>query len=222
MKRLNQKAEINILLIPLILVTLLLFGAVGFGVWAYSSRQDYKYHTDQKVDAAVTEAKQDEATAKDKEFVQKEKYPLRTYKSPEATGSVTVKYPKTWSAYVDDTGNGSIPTLNGYFYPKVVPSIDDQTKTYALRIQLQAQSYNTVLQQFLSQVKQGTAKVSPYKPENVSGVIGSRVDGQITPTKKGSMIVLPLRSQTLEIWTESSQFEKDFDNIILHYFKFSP
>jgi hypothetical protein len=53
-------------------------------------------------------------------------------------------------------------------------------------------------------------------------VTGVRVDGQIADNIQGSMIILPLRDKTQEIWTESNSFLPDFNNNILPNLTFSP
>src|SRR5471030_1451582 len=101
----NQNGALNALLIPLILAILLLIGAGAFGAWAFSSRQDYKNNTDQKVAAAVTVAEQKTTETDTAQAAEAAKQPLKPYNGPEAYGSVVIKYPKTWSAYVDETGS---------------------------------------------------------------------------------------------------------------------
>ena len=221
MKVSSQEGSINVLLLPLILVVLFFIGAAGFGYWAYSSRQDYKTNVDQKINAAVTVAKQQESTAKDNEFVQSQKLPLRTYTGPQAYGSISLSYPKTWSGYVAEQDNGSIP-LNGYFQPSVVPDVTNSSNSFALRIEVVQQSYDLVLQNFQAQVQSGTVTVTPYKLAKVPSAVGSRIDGQIEPNKSGSMIVFPLRNQTIEVWTEAQAYEDDFNNNILPNLSFSP
>src|SRR4051794_27631814 len=106
MSKLNQVGAVNSLLLSLIIAAVLLVGALAFGGWAFSSRQDYKDNTDAKIAKAVEIAKQQESSRKDVEFKEKEKQPLRTYNGPDAYGGIALQYPKTWSGYVDDTGNG--------------------------------------------------------------------------------------------------------------------
>ena len=72
----DEAGSMNILLIPLILVTILALGASGFGIWAFSSRQEYKNETDKIVATQVGIAKKEVATLKDNEFSEKEKQPL--------------------------------------------------------------------------------------------------------------------------------------------------
>jgi hypothetical protein len=211
----------SILIIPLVVAVLFLIGAAAFGAWAYSKMQDYKNNVNSKVSAAVTIAKQQESTAKDAEFVQKEKLPLRTYTGPSAYGSVTIKYPKTWSVYVADDRNSS-PFVDGYFFPSVVPDTQSPNSAFAVRIQVVQESYSSVLSTLADYVKQNKTQVTPYKSPNVPGVVGARVDGQLSGLKNGSMIVLPLRNMTLELWTEAPQFQDDFNKNILPNFTFSP
>ncbi len=64
--------------------------------------------------------------------------------------------------------------------------------------------------------------IKPYAFPSVPDVIGSRVDGQITQNKQGTMILVPLRDKTLEVSTESGQYQKDFETYILPNFTFSP
>lgn len=215
----NQDGSVVGVLLP-VLLGILLVAAVIFGVWAFSSQQDYKKNVDAKVSAAVVVAKQQESTAKDVQFAEAEKSPLRAYNGPEAYGSLIVMYPKTWSAYVDDSGNGNSP-VDGFFAPSVVPSITSQSSVFALRIQVESQSYSQTLQSLTSQ--QGVQQtVKPYALPKVPSAVGVEINGLLNDGKSGTMVVLPLRDKTLEIWTEGSQFLPDFNTYILPNFSFSP
>lgn len=212
----------NILILPLVLSFVLLIGAIAFSVWTYGKMKDYEDNVNSKVASAVIIAKQQEATAKNAAFAQASKYPLRTYVSPAAYGSVTIKYPNTWSAYVIDDTNIS-PYVDGYFYPNTVPDTQSSTIAFALRVQIVQDSYSSVLTEVQSDVQQGTSTVAAYKAPNIPGVVGSKVTGQLpTVSRSGTMIILPLRNMTLELWTETPQFDNDFNNIILPNFNFSP
>ena len=210
--------------ISLILAVILLIAAICFGAWAFTSRQDYKNNTDQKIATAVTVAKQEESSAKDKEFVEKEKNPVRTYSGPQAYGSLIVHYPKTWSGIVDDTGKNSGALVNGYFYPNIVPSISDPNSSFALRIQVLNQSYAEVAKNYteLQQDKNKPVTITPYALPKLPKVVGMQLSGNLPNQKTGVMVVLPLRFETLLIWTEGSQFTGDFTNTILPQFSFSP
>ena len=217
----NQNGAINVLLVPFILAVVFLLGALGFGAWSFSSRADYKNNVDQKISVAVQLAKQQESTDKDKQFAEADKKPLKTYSGPQASGSLVIKYPKTWSSYVDDTTVGNAP-VDGYFYPGTVPSITATSSTFALRVQVLAQSYSDVLNSLASQQQNGLITIDAYKLPNVPGVVGVIVNGQIEANKTVSMVILPLRDKTIEISTQGDQFRSDFTNNILPNVTFSP
>lgn len=217
----NQDGAVNGVVISLILTVLLLIGAIAFGGWAYTERQDYKDNVDQKIAIAELAAIKQEGFAKDKIFAEKYKYPYDTYNGPEATGSLVIVYPKTWSGYVDDSGKGSAP-LDGYFKTGTVPSINDQNSVFALRTQVAGMEYSEFMKYISSQQRAGKVKVSAYALPKVPKTVGVLVVGEIESDKVKTMVVLPLRNQTLKIWTEGTTYLNDFNKIILPNFSFSP
>src|SRR4051812_5570296 len=103
----NQDGAISGLLISFILTFCFLIAAVIFAAWSFNGRQDYKDNVDAKIGVAVEKAVQGESAKKDLEFAEAAKNPLKNYRGPEAYGSLSVDYPKTWSGYVDDTGKSN-------------------------------------------------------------------------------------------------------------------
>jgi hypothetical protein len=215
----RQGGYIDPLLIPLIASVVLLVTAASFGAWAYSSRQDYKNNSDQKsavaAAAAVKSTQEKDAT----KYAEEAKNPLKQFVGPSQYGSITAKYPKTWSGYV--IKNSSTP-LSTYFQPDVVDNILDANSAYALRIQVVSQSYSQQLATYDSLVQGKKVTAAPFSFAKVPTVVGTRIDGQISNKNQGSIIVIPLRNVTMLISTESQSFEADFNNIILPNFSFSP
>lgn len=216
----REKRKMNALLIPFIITVLLLLISAGFAAWAFTERNTYKNETDEIVAREVELARQETATAKDKEFVQKEKEPFRQYTSPSQFGSVTLTYPKTWSAYVVENDRGSTP-VDGYLHPNFVPSTQSDA-VYALRVQVVEQSYDVELERLESSVRNNRVQVSPYKAKNVPSVLGAKVVGEVKSGQKHTMVLFPLRDKTLKVWTESDQFVDDFEKIILPALVFAP
>jgi hypothetical protein len=208
------------LIVPLVVSIVLFIAALGFGVWAFAGRADYKNNSDKKAADAVAIAVQQESTRKDKEFVEKEKNPLKKYLGPAAFGTLDISYPKTWAAFVTETDKGSTP-VDGYFHPNFVPGLQSGT-AFALRVAVTSQSYDQEMKQFESKVKSGKVRISAFAAKNVAGVTGSRVDGEINAGQQGTMILLPLRDRTIKLSTESQQFMNDFNTIILENLKFVP
>lgn len=220
MRKLSEKGDINVLLIPLIVAIVLLTGATAFAVWAFQSRQDYKSNVDEKIEAAVAVAQENTSTAKDKEFVEKEKQPFRQYQSPVQYGAVTAKYPKTWSAYIDEKGGSSV-AFDAYFHPDFVPGFSTGLN-YAARLQVTNRSYDQELRSFDSFVKTGKVTVKPYSLPLVPNTVGARIDGEIISRKQGSMVLIPLRDKTIKVWTEATNFTSDFNSIILANMTYTP
>lgn len=222
MKTLTQRGAINVLLLPLILVVIFFLGAAGFGYWAFAEREDYKNNSDQKVAVAVGAAEKRTQAADAKVFAEKEKQPLRTYVGPSQFGAITIQYPKTWSAYIIEGNDSSNKPVETYFYPEFVPNISNNDQTYALRVELVSQSYDQVLNDFDNDAKSGKVTIAPYKLPKVPNIVGSRIEGQLTNNKQGTMVILPLRNMTLKIWVDASSFAPDFNNIILPNITFTP
>lgn len=223
MSRHSQTGSINVLLIPLIFAVLLFFVTAGFAVWAFNSRQDYKNNTDQKVAVAVKASDTQLTASLNKQFAEREKSPYKVYKGPQELGSLAITYPKTWSGYVSADGSAGNALLDGYFNPDVVPDVSSQSsKAIALRVSIVQQSYSDVIAQVTNSGNAQGITTKPFKFKNVPGVVGVELSGAIEQGKTGTMVIVPLRNNTLEVWTEGSQFTSDFNNIILPRFTFSP
>jgi hypothetical protein len=210
-----------------VLFCVLFLGAASFGAWAFMGRQDYKNNSDQKSAQAVEAAKKVQANELQKKFDEDYKKPNKTYQGPAAFGTVTFSFPKTWSAYVDES-NSSEP-INGYFYPDKVPSIQIGA-AYALRVELLSTAYSQVIQQYTPQVKQGTLRASAYVPPKMNGVAnvqaGTKLDGIVsvsqTGNHTGSIVIMQVRDKTLKIYTELPNFINDYNNIVLPSLTFAP
>jgi len=223
MNKHNQDGAVNGVVISLVFAILLLIGALAFGGWAFNSRQDYKNNVDSKIAEAVAVAQKQQGSADAAKYTEAAKQPLATYTGPEAYGSLVISYPKTWSGYVDSTGTGQA-LVDGYFNPGTVPSATSQSSVFALRVQVINQPYAQVLQTFAAAAKntQNPVSFSAYALPKLPKTVGIKAVGQITQQTTGTMVVLPLRSDTLEISTQGTQYQHDFDTYILPNFSFSP
>ncbi len=204
------------------IITVVLFvGAVVFGVWAFSGRENYKNNVNQKINLAVAAARSQTQAADASKYAAESADPLKTYVGPQVFGTITVQYPKTWSAYISEDDTASTP-IDGYFQPDYIPNITTGTNSIALRVQVIEQPYSSELSQYTGQTQSGQVSVTPYTLPKLPSVQGVEITGQIEQNQTGTMVMMPLRNQTLELWTESSQYLSDFNNIILPNFTFSP
>lgn len=191
--------------------------AAGFALWALGQRNDFKNNSDKKVTAAVTNAVNETEARKEAEYVEREKDPLVEYTGPAAFGSVKVKYPKTWSAFITENDKNATP-INGYFHPDFVPGLQSGV-SIALHLEVIDSDYTKELGKFDGSSKSGKVKVIPLTHQ---GVTGARIDGEVVPGKKGSIVLLPLRDKTLKLTAETEKFIGDFNDIILKNLTFSP
>lgn len=222
MEQARQRGALNLLLIPLILLSIAFIGVSTFAYTASLRADDYKNNVDAKVEAAVAEAEKKTIAQKEKDFAEKEKFPYDTYTGPVAAGSLKIQYPKTWSAYVIAPQNRTTKPLDAYFYPGQVPAISDQNNSFALRVVVEQRAYDSIVKSFQGEQKSGKVTIEPYQSANVPSVVGVRVNGEIAQKKQGSMIILPFRDKTLQMWTESVEFNDEFDDIILKNFTLTP
>jgi len=220
----NQVGAIGGEDISLTLAVVLLVAALVFGGWAFSGRQDYKNNANIKIDNAVALAKQQQNKVDQGFFDEQAKQPLKAYDGPQAYGSLVVNFPKDWSAYVDDTGGSTNGLVDGYFAPGTVPAITNPASVFALRVQVINQSYSAVVQSFAKQQKAGKLTVSAYALPKFPNNVGVEAVGLLgrQSTQSVTMVVVPLRSDTLELWTQGSQYLSDFNTNILPNFSFSP
>lgn len=209
MHKLNEEGS---LLVPLIAVSVLLLSSLGFGFWAFAGRQDYKNNVDAKIQEAVVAANETLTAEKDAEFAEKEKSPFVTYAGSATYGALTITYPKTWSAYIDETGKGATP-LSGYMHPRFVPATNSDTN-FAFRFEVVDTAYDTVLKTFDSGVRTGKVSVNAYRAPKVDSVLGARIEGEIISRKQGVLVLLPIRDKTIKVWTEGQEFRADFSAIL--------
>lgn len=219
MVKLNNSGAAD-LLIPLVLASTLLIFSIGFGVWAFMSRQDYKNNVDEKIATAVEVTKQQVESDKDNEFVEREKEPLRKYSGPATYGSIKFNYPKTWSVYSEESTRSSTP-LSLYLHPGIVPGVDSEA-SFGARLEVSDDTYENTVKGFDSKVRDGKISVKAYSPDKVSGIVGLHLQGEIATKKHGIMIILPLRDKTIKLWNESEQQANDFVKHILSSFSFTP
>lgn len=207
----------------IVILSLVLIGTAIFAVTAYNDKQKYKNESDKLVAAAVDQAKQQQSTELQAQFAQDSKKPFKTFKGPVALGSISFRYPRTWSAYVDQTDTSQ--PINGYFHPDAVPGLESGT-ALALRVELLDTGYSDTLAGFDSQLETGDVKAEAYIPPKLAKVknvqAGTLLSGNITEEFQGQMLVIKVRDKTLQLSTQSQDFADDFTGTVLKSLKFNP
>lgn len=218
----DERGAVNPLLIATILLAVFLVGAAGAFVWAYSGMVDWRKNGQAKVDAAVTEAKEQQQKDDQARFTEEQKKPNSTYQGPSEMGSVRFDYPKTWSGYTAESSDGN---LQVYFYPSMVPKANPNVTPYALRVSVTNDVYSDVVKSYESLVEDGKVTANPVvigAKEGFAGYQGIRVDGQLSDTINGSAVIFKVRDKTLRLYVDRSDFVADFNNTILTTLQFQP
>lgn len=206
--------------ITFVLMGLLVVGGAAFGFWAFSERDKYKNDTDKLIAEAVEVAKEEQKAADTADFTEKEKLPYEVYKGPGEFGGINIQYPKTWELYVDINTRNTTNPVKGYAHPVFVPGVQSDT-AFALRFEIVGSDYAELIKRSESNVKSGATTVKPFRAPKVPSVLGARLNGKLPNNEEGSMVLLPVRDKTLQIWTESQAYVKDFEEIIKQI-SFSP
>jgi hypothetical protein len=223
----NQNGAVNALGISLVIAVILLVGVAIFGVWAFSGRQNYKNDADAKIHTAVLATQAQDAITQQAAIAAAVKLPYSTFNGPAQYGSISFQYPKTWSAYVSGLGVNATGLIDGYFAPGMITAVADGTEDFALRIQILGEPYNLVAQAFTAQAVGPKALItaSAYTLPRVPDVVGLEVSGKLSVATVGNtatMVALPERTNTIEIWTDGTANLSDFNNVVLKTFTFSP
>lgn len=198
--------------VAIILLTLLLSGAIVFGVWSYTQYGDYKNNFDSKLALGVSDAVKVQAEEDEAKYTELEKKPNRQFVGPEDYGRVTFDYPKTWSVYEATDITDSKGAYEAYLNPVVVPPVEVDDQKFAIRVIIEDDTIDNVLSEYDKSVEDGEIKTSAF---SVNGITGTRLDGQFTDTIKGSAVVLKIRDKTLTIRTDADKaFKTDFEKII--------
>lgn len=211
----RQSGMASPLVIAVIVLSVLMVGVSGFAFWSYTQYQSYKNDVQPKIDAAVVKAKDEQSKTDQAAFVEQEKLPTRILVGPADLGAVNVAYPKTWSAYVDKNGEGN--EFEAYLHPTPVPGLNSHA-AFALRVTVDNQAYENSVKDYEGQVKAGKLTA---KPVTIGDATGLRLDGNFPNNIQGAMVLFKVRDKTLKIYTQSTSFMGDFNNIVLPSLKFN-
>jgi len=220
MIKLNNNGGIGIIL-AIVITSLVAVGAIVFGIETYQSEQKYKNDDNQLIAAAVQSEQKIVIAKEQQKFNVEQQNPFKTYSGPAEYGSVRINYPKDWSAYVDLTNSSNDP-INAYFNPNYVPATGTTNALYALRLEVLSSTYSTNLAQYTSNEQQVPVNIAPYQDKNVPQDVGTILKGDLFGSTPSVMVMLPLRTNTIEVWSNNPAYFNTFINQIMPTLKFNP
>lgn len=199
----------NTWLIVSVIFIITTLAALVVMAWALINYLGEKGTTQAQVDAAVAAAQKEQADADEAKFVEREKDPNREFVGPEDYGSLSFKYPKTWSVFVEkDASTGS--SYQAYFHPITVPPVSSSQR-FALRLTIESKDYDRVVASYQSAVGRGDLRSSAVK---FGDQTGTRLEGQFSRDIRGSAVVFKLRDKTATLRIDADTFKNDFNKLV--------
>lgn len=133
--------------------------------------------------------------------------PYRSYVAPPAFGEFTIKFAKSWSSSVAEN-QSTTNQVDLIANPEFIKILPNNTVNYGLRVYLVNSTYATVKTSYDQQVKSKKAKASTA---TVSGIDGTRYEGQYNSTKSGIAVLIPVRDKTMVFTTENTKYQPEFE-----------
>lgn len=191
-------------------LVVLVLAAGSAAIWAYINYEQQKTDVDNRIALAQAQAKNDQENVDEAKFAQREKEPNVNFVGPDNYGRLTFSYPKTWSVYVSNDGSISGSTYQAYLNPVTVPPVSDITQ-FALRVTIEQQDYNQVVQSYQGRVQNGELRSSATSS---NGLNGTRFDGTFSDYIRGAAVIYQIRDKTAIIQTDADTFLPDFEALI--------
>ncbi|MGB4420719.1 MAG: hypothetical protein WBI29_02890 [Candidatus Saccharimonadales bacterium] len=201
----RNKSTVVIIVLSILLVLLSVLS-----IWMFVSYSEQKKDVDGKIASAITDAKKQQADKLEADFIEREKSPSLEFNGPEDYGSLSFMYPKTWSVYIENDGSSGGDYV-AYFNPRFVPSVKNKSQLFALRVYIEPNNYEDVVDSYGSRVKDGDLKSSSITVNNIKGI---RLDGNFSEDIRGSAVIFKMRDKTLTIRSDANIFRTDFDRLI--------
>jgi len=194
----------------IVILVLLLIGAGLLAVYFYSEYRLAQSDVDTKIDAAVLDALKTREDELEAEFAEREKNPSKTFTGPVDYGSLSFKYPKTWSVYVaKDASSGS--TFEAYLHPNEVPPISGNT-VFALRVTMETGSVESATNRYNGLVSQGNLRSSAITVNGTESA--TRFDGELPNKFQGSVVIFRIRDKVVTLQSDAELYRADFDNLV--------
>ena len=215
----KQKDTVGLIkTIVIIIVSLIAVTFIGLFIWMFTQYNEAQTDVDGKINAAVAEAKDQQAMEDEAEFLEREKYPYKTFSGPADYGQLTFEYPKTWSVYVAASANNG-GDFNAYFNPIQVDAVGKDTIN-ALRVTIRNKSFDDVAAEYQKAMDRKDSgltveSVTIGQTEDGGGIVANRYTGKIPNTElNGFIVIFKIRDKTAILQTDSVLFQEEFDKLL--------
>ena len=210
----EKKKDVGGIVKIIVIIALALLAAtfIGLFIWMMTQYNEVKTDVDGQITVAVAAAKDEQAAKMEAEFLEREKYPYKTFSGPIDYGQLTFEYPKTWSVYVAAAATSG-GDFNAYFNPVQVDAVGKDTIN-ALRVTILDKSFEDVTASYQRELTKKDPTLS-VQSIMVNGAAANRYVGQIPGTDlSGIIVIFKIRDKTVIMQTDSMTFEADFNKLI--------
>lgn len=195
--------------IVIVILSLLVLTFLGLFVWKYAEWDTIKTDVDGQIDAAIAVAVSENTTKLENEFVEREKYPYKTFAGPADYGSLSFEYPKTWNLYISsDAANGG--NYSAYLNPGEVQPLTD-TSVYALRVSILDSAFDKEVSSYNSLVEEDQVTL---EARNVGGTLANVYTGWLSKNTQGILTAFKLRDKTVILQTDSLLFAEEYYKLL--------
>lgn len=195
--------------IILVVVSLIAVIFIGLFIWKYLDWDTVKTDVDGQIDAAVAMAVSENTTKLENEFIEREKYPYKTFMGPADYGSLSFEYPKTWNVYVSrDASSGG--DFEAYLNPGEVQPVSPTTIN-SLRVIIRDQAFDNVTRTYDNLVRNGRVSVVS---RNVGSTVANVYTGELPSNIQGIVCAFKLRDKTVLIQTDAMIFTDEYYRLL--------
>lgn len=195
--------------IALVLVSLVALTFVGLFIWKYLEWDSIKTDVNGQIDAAVAMAVSENTTKLENEFLEREKYPYKTFSGPADYGSLSFEFPKTWNTYIaQDATNGS--NFEAYLNPGEVQPVSTQTIN-ALRVQILNQTFENTARTYEGLVNSNQLTITTRE---VGSTVANTYVGTLPNGLRGIVTIFKVRDKTILLQTDAELFAEEYYKLL--------
>lgn len=195
--------------IVLVLVSLVAVTFIGLFIWKYLEWDNIKTDVNGQIDAAVAVAVSENTTKLENEFLEREKYPYKTFSGPADYGSLSFEFPKTWNTYIaqDATSGGN---FEAYLNPGEVQPVSTQTIN-ALRVQILNQTFENTARTYEGLVNSNQLTITTRE---VGSTVANTYVGTLPNGLRGIATIFKVRDKTILLQTDAELFAEEYYKLL--------
>ena len=201
--------------IVIVILSLVAVTFVGLFIWMLLERNEAQTDINTKIQVAEAAARDEQSQKMEAEFLEREKYPYKTFSGPADYGQLTFEYPKTWSLYIEKAATTG-GDFNAYFNPIQVDAVSEETIN-ALRVTIRDESMDEVTEEYQKAIdrKNSNLTIESVTIGKNANITANKYTGTIPNTSlSGYIITFKIRDKTAILQTDSVLFKEDFEKLL--------